>query len=116
MSSPHDIMIQLLMLDAGIVPFNSWNWTPDPAKMNLIDKRIASLEPHERRQVKRKFRKLWRKAVRALDAERREQGLPEIHQEICGMNNPNPSARQRQSRRGVVIWLLRREMQKGERW
>ncbi len=114
MPSSRDIMVQLLMLDAGIVPF-SGDWTPDPAKMNLIDKRIASLEPHERRQVKRKFRKLWRKAARMLDAERREQGMPEIHQEICGFNNPNPTARQKQSRRGVVVWLLRKEIQE-ERW
>jgi len=113
MSSSHDMMIQLLMLDAGIVPFVPSSWIPDEKKMNLIDKRIASLAPVERRQVKRKFRKLWRKAVRALDAERRSQGLPAIHHEICGVKSQNPTARQKQSRRGVVIWLLRKEMNNG---
>ena len=113
MSSSRDIMIQLLMLDAGIVPFDAStaSYIHDPEKMNLIDKRIESLEPTERRMVKRKFRKLWRKAVRALDAERRSEGLPEIHREMCGFNNPNPTTRQKQSRRGVVGWLLRKEIQ-----
>jgi len=110
MSSPHDIMIQLLMLDAGIIPFSS-GWVCDTEKLNLIDKRIATLSPIERRQVKRKFRKLWRKAVRALDAERRRNKLPEIHHEMCGVNCKEPTVRQKQSRRAVVIWLLRKEMQ-----
>lgn len=111
MFSPHDIVIQLMMLDAGIIPFSSSTWVTDPEKMNLIDKRIASLSPGERRQVKRKFRKLWRKAVRALDAERRQNGLPEIHQEMCGFHDQKPTARQKQARRGAVLWLLRKEMQ-----
>jgi len=110
MSSPHDIVIQLLMLDAGIIPFSSSTWVTDPEKMNLIDKRIESLSPVERRQVKRKFRKLWRKAVRALDAERRAHNQPEIHQEMCGLSDQAPSARQKQARRGAVLWLLRKEM------
>ena len=109
MSSPHDIMIQLLMLDAGIVPFSS-NWMPNPEDMNLIDKRIATLAPEERRQVKRKFRKLWRKAVRAMDTERRNNGLPVIHQEMCGLSDQNPTSRQKQARRGAVLWLLRKEI------
>ena len=110
-------MIQLLMLDAGIVPFDITPATivHDIKSLNLIDKRIESLDPAERRKVKRKFRKLWRKAVRVLEAERRSEGLPEIHREMCGFNNPNPSIRQKQSRRGVVVWLLRKEIQE-ERW
>ncbi len=110
-----DIMMQLLMLDAGIVPFSSSAWVPGEEEMNLIDKRIETLSPVERRRVKRKFRKLWRKAVRILDAERRLEGMPEIHREMCGFNNSNPTVRQKQSRRGVVVWLLRKEIQE-ERW
>lgn len=115
MSSPHDIVMQLLMLDAGIIPFTD-SWVVDSEKMNLIDKRIATLEPAERRKVKRKFRKLWRKAVRVLDADRRRDGLSEIHREMCGLNTPNPSNKQKQARRFAVLWLLKKEIQKGERW
>ena len=115
MSSPHDIVMQLLMLDAGIIPFTD-SWIVDSEKMNLIDKRIATLDPVERRKVRRKFRKLWRKAVRTLDAERREQGLNEIHHEMCGLNVSNPSSKQKQARRFAVLWLLKKEIQKDERW
>ena len=111
MSSSNDIVIQLLMLDAGIVPFSPDTWVPDSEKMNIIDKRIESLGPDDRRRVKRKFRKLWRKAVRVLDAERESQGLSRIHSEMCGLNNPSPTIRQKQTRRHAVLWLLRKEIQ-----
>lgn len=109
--SSNDIMIQLLMLDAGIIPFPMNSWIVDPEKMNLIDKRIATLAPEERRMVKRKFRKLWRKAVRVLDAERHTRNLVAIHHEMCGMNCKDPTTRQKQSRRAAVLWLLKKEMQ-----
>jgi len=110
MRDPNWLLIQLAMLDVGIIPFASTTPVVDEKSMNLIDKRIESLEPHERRTVKRKFRKLWRKAVRQLNAERASRKMFPVHEHICGLHSSTPTARQKQSRRAVVIWLLRQQL------
>ena len=106
------LLIQLAMLDIGIIPYASSQRSAllDEKSMNLIDKRIASLEPPDRRVIKRKFRKLWRKAVRQLNAERKTRRLYPIHEEICGLHAESPTQRQKQSRRAVVIWLIRQQL------
>lgn len=106
------LLIQLAMLDIGIIPYASARPIAllDERSMNLIDKRIASLDPADRRTIKRKFRKLWRKAVRQLNAERKSRRLHPIHDEICGLHSKSPTQRQKQSRRAVVIWLIRQQL------
>jgi len=131
--NPNDVLIQLLMLDAGIVPFalgpmTRFSTDQGLLEMQIIDKRIASLPLQSRRQIKRKFRKLWRKAVRAQVQSRPYSSLsynnlspnaysPErviSHNDIVrstyGLGNPNPTARQKCARRAVVMWFLKKEI------
>ena len=109
MSSRDDIILQLLMLDVGIIPYPSSDYTLNKEDLNLIDKRIANLEPGERRVIKRKFRKLWRKAVKSLDNEPGSTSNFLTFSKACGLNNPKPSPSQKQSRRLAVVWYLRKK-------
>lgn len=101
------LLLQMKMLDQGIVPY-----TRD-SRHRDVPEGLNSLTPKARRKAKRKFRKLWRKAVRILDAERDAHGLSKIHSEMCGFNNPAPTIRQKQARRYAVLWLLKKEIEEG---
>jgi hypothetical protein len=111
MSSQNEMILQLLMLDSGIIPFVTLKHrvrsrVQSDAEMNLIDKRIENLEPPDRRYVKRKFRKLWRKSVKFLDDRREIFGQSRLYCFTCGLNNKVPTPAQRRSRRFAVIAYL----------
>jgi hypothetical protein len=121
--SSNDILIQLLMLDAGIVPFTlnpgRSSSGPDLYEMQVIDKRIATMATQDRRLVKRKFRKLWRKAVRVwTDTWATQNGIPLTPgsvrdiaiQSTYGLKCGNPTPRQKCARRAVVMWFLKKEV------
>lgn len=103
----NDILLQLAMLDAGIVPYASKGIILDEKSLKLIDQRIASMPVESQRLVKRKFRKLWKKAVRKLNHERARHGMIEIDVRLYGHANKKPSNYQKRARRGVVLWYLK---------
>lgn len=105
-----DMLIQLLMLEAGIVPFrptSSHYLTSEES--SIIDKRIASLEPEQRNAVKRKFRKLWRKAVKHFDEERVRDGLSPAYAQLAGLNCSEPTPSQKATRRNLVVSYLKKK-------
>jgi hypothetical protein len=82
-------LLRLLMLDKGIVPMDG---TPFDANRTL-----AELPADEARAMKRKFRKLWRKAMKA-----QKEGNPFRWPGPLVSNGSTPSRQQRQHRKLVV--------------
>lgn len=113
MLSDDDMLLQLLMLEAGIVPFRTspqGGLYSQPAEdADMIDRRIESLEPDQRRAVKRKFRKLWRKAAKHFDDERIASGLLPTYAQSCGVDAPILTPSHRITRRKLVIAYLRKK-------
>jgi hypothetical protein len=103
----NDILLQLAMLDAGIIPFALKGRIIDEKSLRLIDQRIASMPIENQRLVKRKFRKLWKKAVRKLNHERVRQNMSEVDVHQYGRPSKKPSSYQKRMRRGVVLWYLK---------
>ena len=117
MSSHSEMILKILMLDSGIIPFASYiSRAHSEEEMNLIDKRIANLEPAQRRLVKRKFRKLWRKSVRFLDARRVSLGRSHLYRFTCGLNTKSPTSAQRRARRSAVVMYLQFSSINDTRW
>ena len=67
------------MIEAGIAPFHSLYAYDPPEK---IGKAIESLSPEEQRRAKRKFRKMWKKAYKALQIEACAKGVKPRPSEI----------------------------------
>lgn len=106
MSSRNELILQMLMLDSGIIPYAGYPY--GDIDVPTIDKRISSLEPSQRRVIKRKFRKLWRKAARYLDHLLEEAGRVPCHKKACGFSSTGaPTASQKKARRLAVILYLR---------
>lgn len=105
-----DILLQLAMLDIGIVPYASGDSVVNEKNLNLIDKRIASMCPQEQKLVKRKFRKLWKKAIRALNHDRARHGHSKIEMHVYVTPGRKPSELQRRNRRGIVLWYLKNKL------
>jgi hypothetical protein len=55
--SVKEMLIQMKMVETGIVPY-------DIAHQQILEA-LSSLSPDQQRVVKRKFRKMWRKAYRS---------------------------------------------------
>lgn len=107
-STRNELILQLLMLDSGIVPYALYDALN--SDMGAIDKRIASLEPADRRIVKRKFRKLWRKAASHLDYHLEASGRFGFHRQACGLSKSGPPTQaQRKARRLAVVLYLAEE-------
>ena len=81
-----DIVLQMKMLVAGIVPFD-----PNQLDDKDIQRGLESLPPDERRKMKRKFRKLWRRAAKKSPGGK-----------YVMTNGKKPSRLQRGVRRGMV--------------
>lgn len=106
MSSRNKLILQMLMLDSGIIPFDAYPY--GDIDVSGIDRRISSLEPSQRRIVKRKFRKLWRKACKHLDEVLEKSGRIPFHKKLCGLqSSQDPTPSQKRARRMAVILYLR---------
>lgn len=107
------LVLQMLMLDAGIVPdvslnpkiisdindpwagWDQWSTTPPTS----LDDMLKSLSDDDRKKAKRKFRKLWKKAEKAY-------GLD--------LSNSNKRfAPSNKSRRRAVVKRLLRDISEG---
>jgi len=59
-------LVELLMLESGIVPLSAGDIYPKIVDASWsIDKRFSSISKEEKRKMKRKFRKLWRKKAKS---------------------------------------------------
>ena len=66
------LFLQILMLDAGIVPDTSssqsmisddfWDW--NTVKPDSINVQLSTLSTEDQKKIKRRYRKLWKKACR----------------------------------------------------
>tara|TARA_Y100000310_G_scaffold255923_1_gene263558 strand:+ start:872 stop:1192 length:321 start_codon:yes stop_codon:yes gene_type:complete len=71
----NDTLIILEMLDSGIVPYR---WP----RNSLINDGLTSLNEHDSRKAKRKFRKLWRKALKYYAY---DEAVLKNLQRLCGV-------------------------------
>jgi hypothetical protein len=67
-TDPTIVLVQLAMLDAGILPVIPGYWalasSDERDSLTRLRAHMATLSPEERRQAARKFRKAWRRALR----------------------------------------------------
>jgi len=93
--NPNQILLCIRMLEAGIVPFNGGHPPRDEIRRGL-----NSLDDEENRKVRRKYRKLWRKAAKT----ERDLFSGEVTPTYTRLCSPNaePSSFQRQLRRALV--------------
>jgi hypothetical protein len=94
------VMVETLYHTAGIVPIRS--------SSQNVSVTLASLPPGEARAMKRKFRKMWRAAVRrelaAATKARRHVELTETY----GLGAPEPTKTQRSMRKAIVLTTVMR--------
>jgi hypothetical protein len=79
--SDYDLLLYLRMIEVGIVPYDEYRLTD-----RSIDEGMLSLQPPDRRQTKRKFRKIWRQVYR-------RNGW-----------TPGPNRKAEFNRRRMVVW------------
>ena len=84
------ILIDMKMIDMGIAPESSGH---------KLNKMLMSLSPEERRRVKRKFRKIWKKMCKED---------PEISESV-GLGTRKPTDNHKRNRRA---WVRRKVSQK----
>ena len=78
----HDLLLYLRMIEVGIVPYDEYKYKMERS----IDEGMLSLSPSDRRQTKRKFRKIWRQVYR-------RNGW-----------TPGPNRKAELNRRRMVVW------------
>jgi len=121
-TTPFEMLVQLRMLDIGIVP-------PRSGAVKFLDEvriHMASLSPEERRKSARKFRKLWRKAAdqslaqvrntkslnRVLRA-RHQKSIVRLETRVAGLYNGwkgRPRGRQQLKRTLMVFEVVARQV------
>ena len=62
MIDPSNTLVEIIMLDMGIVPVTPYRHHGDTDPLGSVKEMLAGLSPDDRRRITRKFRKLWRKA------------------------------------------------------
>lgn len=100
--TPFEILLQLRMLDAGLVPHTSMFVDV----MKEVRTYMASMDPAQRRIAARKFRKMWRKAAKDKLARansmkglskfqriRRQKTIQRMEARVSDLYNKVPSAR-----------------------
>ena len=93
MSSDHVILAKIKMINMGIAPAITGD---------QLLKMLDSMTPKERRSVKRKFRKLWRKLAKS----NKELG------EIMGLGNDKPTKAQKRNRSAYISIEVVKEIKK----
>ena len=121
-TTPFEMLVQLRMLDIGIVP-------PRSGAIKFLDEiriHMATLSPEERRKSARKFRKLWRKAANQSLAQakntkgpnrtfqaRRQKTLTRLETRLAGLYNGwkgRPRGRQQLKRSMMVFEVVSRQV------
>lgn len=100
-------------LRRGVVPFQSTiydSWSGATCAIGLypfqdVNRYLNTLPPDEARAMKRKFRKLWRKAV--VDQAGESKVLRRHAKKLYGLGNPSPHKKHKLARKSAVIRHLR---------
>lgn len=103
----HTLKLQIEFLNRGIVPL-SWNVRNGAGPWFDVNKILESLPPEEARQMKRKFRKAWRKLVahdmkRGGRQARKRLSIIEAGKEI-------PTRRAKNARKAEVLIAFNRKV------
>lgn len=92
MDPMHDLLMLHTYMKLGIAPIGNVN--------HDYNKLMQNLPPEEARKMKRKFRKLWRRA-----AKKHMHKTPYIGQ--IGLTNPSPTRSMKKFRKGAVAYHVR---------
>ena len=87
-----DILMEMRMIELGIIPTNSG--APSNA--------LKTMDQEDARKARRKFRKLWRKACKYLE---KTEGLS--YDDLCGVSREAQTLSQKRFRRGIVARMIR---------
>lgn len=119
--SAFEIILQLRMLDSGIVPTTIMFGCP----RKEVKAHMATMSPEDRRRAARKFRKMWKKAVRQalarahqchgltkLQKRRREAQVLRFEEKMQRLMivtpSGRPTSRQQRDRSHMVLEMLMR--------
>lgn len=98
-----DMRLEMLFLEEGIVPMSRYGHhktisAPWHFDMNKI---LATMSPEEATVMRRKFRKLWRKAAAALEKRNGRSARRQLRD--LGFRQGNPKKSQKNSRKVLVF-------------
>lgn len=99
MKDAEKVLVQLACLQLGIVPVD------DPER--AVKEALAQMPPEEAHKAKRKFRKVWRQALRRRQGNKSERNKRidrhYVHRQLGGP----PAANEIKNRRHMVLmWLV----------
>lgn len=104
------LRLEMEYLRAGIVPFRSTIYDGTECALGVyafqdVNRYLDTLPPDEARAMKRKFRKLWRRAV--VEGAGDSKVLRRHAKKLYGLGNPNPEKKHKLARKSAVIRHLR---------
>lgn len=93
-----------IAFDAGILPIEDINTD--------INRSLSSVSPEEARVFKRKFRKIWRKAIKKmLNDNKTSKHTRAYIQEQSGLGSKGPSRSQKRYRKSIILQEIRTVME-----
>ena len=104
------LRLELEYMERGIVPFQTNIYNEISCDLGLhmyqdVNRYLNTLPPDEARRMKRKFRKLWRRAVGL--AAGNSNMLRRHAKKLYGLGNPTPTKKHKLARKSAVIRHLR---------
>ena len=104
------LRLEMEYFKRGIVPFQSTIYDGASCSLGLypfqnVNLYLNTLPPDEARAMKRKFRKLWRKAV--VEQAGDSKVLRRHAKKLYGLGMPNPEKKHKLARKSAVIRHLR---------
>lgn len=110
MDGESKLRLEMEYFKRGIVPFQSTIYDSAVCSLGLyafqdVNRYLDTLPPDEARAMKRKFRKLWRKAV--VEGAGDSKVLRRQAKKLYGLGNPSPQKKHKLARKSAVIRHLR---------
>lgn len=96
-----DIVITSVFLQEGIVPLT--------AERRDINRALAGISPDDQRKMKRRFRKLWRKAARAELNNAHSEAAKKSIINRYGMRSGSPNRSEKNNRKDLVRRVMQDE-------
>ena len=94
----HTLKLQIEFMNRGVVPLGATG----ASIWHDINKVLASLPPAEAREMKRKFRKEWRRLVKREVRHGGKRGRREARE--MGLGVPTPTRNQKNNRKAKVMY------------
>jgi hypothetical protein len=95
------LQLQHAFMEAGIVPIRM---SANDLGLHIfqdVNHYLDTLPPDEARKIKRKFRKLWRKAV--AESTGNSKTLIRHAKKLYGLGTPNPEKKHKMARKSAVM-------------